>query len=86
MARPLCIEFPGRFTTSLPRAMPGKPTSSVTSDNPKECRKRAVGTHQKIVVQGANARAERVVRDRDDLVDHDLRHMLETVGCGRLYG
>jgi hypothetical protein len=65
--------------------MPGKPTSSVTSDNPKEYRKRAVDTHQKLAVQGANAGAECVLRDRDDLVDHDLRHLLETVGCGRLY-
>jgi len=58
----------------------------VTSDDPKKYRKRAVDTHQKIVVQGADAGAERVLRDRDHLVDHDLRHMLETVGCGRLYG
>ena len=63
----------------------GKPTSAVTSDDPKEYRKRAVDTHQKIVIQGADAGAECVLRDRDDLVDHDLRHLLEAVGCGRLY-
>jgi hypothetical protein len=64
--------FPGRFAMSPPGARPGKPTSSVTSDNPKEYPERAVDTHQKIVVQRTNAGAECVLRGRAD--NHVLDH------------
>ena len=56
------------------------------SDNPKKYRKRTVGAHHDIAVEGSDAGPDGFLRNGDNLVDHDLGCLQETVGRGWFNG
>ena len=84
-----CCDVPGRNVRGVSHHTCVDAESINTgslSDNPEKHRKRAVGAHHDLAVEGSDAGPDGGLRHGDNLVDHNLGCLQETVGRGWFNG